>query len=181
MKYAFLALFAGLALSSCSEISTDPAPQRATRTAKTVSVTYARTASTIADDTVLINPRLDVYVLPATVNANGTLSYGSLIGATPTVTITEADFADPKPISIATDVVVTENTPSTGIRLVLSSSNLPGRRANSQSLTASVVINGVTKTPSLVHRGLGFSKTAKAGANGRFNSTLDTNIANYLF
>lgn len=177
MKQLFFALLAGLVFSSCSEISTDPAPVRATRTAQTVTVTYAQTASTIANDTTLQNPRLDVYVLAPTVNADGTISYPTLTGATPAFTVT--NFSNPQPYTVATNVTVTENTPSTGIRLVLTTTNRPGRRTNSQSLTASVVINGTSKQ-TITHRGLGFSRTA-APTGGVFTTALDTNIAAYLF
>lgn len=177
MKQLFFAMLTGLALTSCSEISTDPAPARTTRTAQTVTVTYAQTASTIANDTTLQNPRLDVYVLVPTVNADGTISYATLTGAMPAFTVT--NFSNPQPFTVATNVTVSENTPSTGIRLVLTTTNRPGRRANSQNLTASVVINGTSKQ-TITHRGLGFSRTAIPAA-GVFTTALDTNIAAYLF
>jgi len=74
MKQYFLASLAALALfSSCSEISTLPAPVRATRTANTVTVTYLRTASLQPGiDTVLANPRLDIFVLSSSPNPDGT-------------------------------------------------------------------------------------------------------------
>ena len=177
MKHIYLSLLAGLALASCSEISTEPAPARVTRTAQTVTVTYARTASTIVNDTVLVNPRLDVYVLTPTVNSDGTLTYPTLTGTTPVRTIT--DFSNPQPISIATNLTVAENTPNTGIRFVFSTTNRPGRRSNSQRLTASVVINGASKA-TFNHQGTNFSRNASA-TGGRYTSSSDTNVAAYTF
>ncbi|UOQ67197.1 hypothetical protein [Hymenobacter volaticus] len=178
MKNIFFAVLAGISLASCSEISTDPAPTRATRTAQTVTVTYARTASTIAGDTTLQNPRLDVYVLTPTVNTDGTLSYPP-ITATSTPAFTTTDFSNPQPFSVATNLTVTENTPSTGIRLVLRTSNRPGRRNNSQRLTASIVINGASKATA-THQGSNFSRTATA-TGGFFTTTLESNVAAYTF
>ena len=178
MKNLFFAILAGVVLASCSEISTDPAPVRATRTAQTVTVSYAQTASTIANDTTLQNPRLDVYVLTPTVNADGTLSYPAITAAT-TPAFTTTNFSAPQPFSVATNVTVTENTPSTGIRLVLRTTNRPGRRSNSQRLTASIVINGASKA-TVTHQGTNFSRTASA-TGGFFTTTLDSNVAAYTF
>lgn len=177
MKHVFFAILASLALASCSEISTDPAPARTTRTAQTVTVTYAQTASTIASDTTLQNPRLDIYVVKPTVNDDGTINYPTLTGLTPSFTVT--NFANPQPISIATNLTVAENTPSTGLRFVFSTTNRPGRRANSQRLTASVVVNGTSKA-TFNHQGTNFSRTA-AATGGMYTSTFDTNIAAYAF
>ncbi|WP_022824015.1 hypothetical protein [Hymenobacter norwichensis] len=178
MKNLFFALLAGLVLASCSEISTDPAPVRATRTAQTVTITYAQTASTIANDTTLQNPQLNVYVLTPTTNADGTLSYPPITTAT-VPAFTTTNFASPQPFTVATNVTVSENTPSTGIRLVLRTTNRPGRRANSQRLTASVVINGASKA-TVTHQGTNFSRTASA-TGGFFTTQLDTNVAAYAF
>jgi hypothetical protein len=178
MKHLFFALLAGVTLASCSEISTDPAPVRATRTAQTVTITYAQTASTIANDTTLQNPRLDVYVLTPTVNTDGTLSYPAI---TPTTTpaFTTTNFSAPQPFSVATNLTVAENTPSTGIRLVLRTTNRPGRRTNAQRLTASIVVNGSSKATT-THQGTNFSRTASA-TGGFFTTTLDSNVAAYTF
>ena len=179
MKNIFL-LCAGVVLASCSEISTDPAPVRATRTAQTVTISYAQTASTIASDTLLQSARLDVYVLTPTANADGTLSYPAITSIT-VPTFTTTNFTSiAQSFAVASDVTVAENTPSTGIRLVFRTANRPGRRANSQRLTASVVINGLTKTPAFNHQGTNFSRTA-APVNGSYTTTADTNVAAYLF
>lgn len=178
MKNLFFAILTGLALASCSEISTDPAPTRATRTAQTVTITYAQTASTIVSDTTLQNPRLDVYVLTPTANADGTFSYPAITSTT-TPAFTTTNFSAPQPFTVATNLTVAENTPSTGIRLVLRTSNRPGRRANSQRLTATVSVNGVSKA-TVTHQGTNFSRTASA-VSGFFTTTLDTNVAAYLF
>ncbi|HEX8429520.1 hypothetical protein [Hymenobacter sp.] len=182
MKHVFFTLLSGLALVSCSEISTDPAPVRVTRTAQTVTINYARTASTIASDTLLVDPRLDIYVLTPTVNTDGTLSYPTLTGATPVKTIRGTEFTSAaQSYTVATNLTVSENTPSTGIRLVLSSTNRPGRRANSQRLTANLLVNGVSKTPTpLTLQGSSFTRTA-APVAGRYSVTLDTNVAAYTF
>ena len=177
MKNLLFLLGAALGLASCSDISTDPAPARATRTAQTVTVTYAQTASTIANDTTLLNPRLEVYVVTPTRNDDGTFSYPNVTGAAPTFTVT--NFANPQPLSIATNLTVTENTPSTGIRLVLSTTNRPGRRTNSQRLTAAVLVNGVSKA-TLTHTGTNFSRTATPTA-GLFTTAVETNVSAFVF
>jgi hypothetical protein len=179
MKNLFFAILAGLTLVSCSEISTDPAPTRVTRTAQTVTITYAKTASTIASDTLLTSEQLNVYVLVPTTNADGTLTYPAITSAiTPTFTTSSFTTAA-QSYTVATNLTVAENTPSTGMRIVLRTTNRPGRRTGSQRLTASVVINGVTKATAN-HQGTNFSKTASA-TGGFFTTTLDTNVSAYLF
>jgi hypothetical protein len=187
MKTLFFAILTGLTLASCSEISTDPAPTRATRTAQTVAISYALTASSLPNDTLLQGARIDVYTVTPTTNADGTISYPSITSAsTPvftstTVTTTPQSFTLP-----VSNLVVTENTPSLGIRIVLRTTNRPGRRTtpnnpgNAQRLTASVVVNGVAKTPAIVHQGTNFSRTASA-SGGFFTTTTDTNVAAYTF
>jgi hypothetical protein len=177
MKNILLALV-GLALASCSEISTDPAPARVTRTAQTVTITFAKTASTIVNDTLLQGEQLNVYVLTPTANADGTLTYPAITAATPTFT-TKTFTTAPQSYSVATNLVVSENTPSTGMRIVLRTTNRPGRRTNSQRLTASVVINGTTKA-TVLHQGSNFTRTA-AAIGGFYTTTLDTNVSAYTF
>lgn len=179
MKHLFLSfLTASTLLVSCSTVSTDPAPTRATRTATTVTVTYARTASTIASDTTLVGPQLDVYLLPATTNADGTLSYPTTSGLKPFATIT--DFANPHPLSLTSvPITVQDGVPSLGVRLMLSTVNRPGRRTNAQRLTASLLINGTSRA-TLTESGTSFSRTAMA-TNGRFSTVLDTNVAGYVY
>ena len=179
MKYLFFAILAGLGLASCSEISTDPAPARVTRTAQTVTINSLPTASTIANDTLLQGARLDVYTLTPTTNADGTLSFPAITSATtPAFTTTNFTVAA-QTFTVATNLTVAENTPSTGIRLVLRTTNRPGRRTNSQRLTASVVVNGANKA-TLTHQGTNFSRTASA-TGGFFTTSLDTNVAAYVF
>ena len=186
MKRLFFALIAGLSLASCSEISTDPAPARNTRTAQTVTVTYALTASTLANDTLLQGARIDVYTLTPTVNTDGTLSYPAITSTTtPDFTSTNVTTT-PQSFAISTtNISVADNTPNLGIRIVLRTTNRPGRRttpaspANAQRLTASLLINGASKA-TFIHQGLNFSRTATA-SGGYFTTTSDTNIAAYTF
>lgn len=179
MKNLFFAILAGLTLASCSEISTDPTPARATRTAQTVTISYAKTASTIASDTLLTGEQLNVYVLVPTANADGTLTFPPITSTTTPTFTTSNLTAAAQSFTVATGLTVAENTPSTGMRIVLRTTNRPGRRSGSQRLTASVVINGVTKA-TVTHQGTNFSRTATP-TGGFFTTTLDTNVAAYLF
>jgi len=189
MKQYFLASLAALALfSSCSEISTLPAPVRATRTANTVTVTYVRTAAALAADTVLANPRLDIFVLSSSLNPDGTQTYGGAGNTRLVASIT--DFTTPMPVTLTNvPIVVQDGVPSLGVRLVFSTDNYPGRRgaitgstpvAASQRLTASLVINGRAVTPSFNHTGTNFARNARA-VGGRFTTTSETNISGYVF
>ncbi|GAB3869852.1 hypothetical protein GCM10028824_17580 [Hymenobacter segetis] len=189
MKQLIFALLAGLTLASCSEISTDPAPARVTRTAQSVAISYALTAPTaLVGDTLLQGARVDVYTLAPTVNADGTITYPAITSAsvpvftTTNVTTTAQTFTIP----LASSLTVAENTPNLGIRVVLRTTNRPGRRTtatgnpfNSQRLTASVIINGASKA-TFIHQGTNFSKTATA-SGGFFTTTTDTNVAAYVF
>lgn len=179
MKHLFFAILAGLTLASCSEISTDPAPARVTRTAQTVTITYAKTASTIANDTLLAGEQLNVYVLVPTANADGTSTYPAITSTTAPTFTTNSFTTAAQSYTVATNLVVAENTPSTGLRIVLRTTNRPGRRTGSQRLTASVLINGVSKA-TVTHQGTNFTKTASA-TGGFFTTTLDTNVSAYLF
>jgi hypothetical protein len=176
MKYLALICLAALGLASCSEDESTPTPERITRTAQTVTLTYARTASSIVGDTLLQNPRLDVYLLRPTMNENGTMTYPTTTGATPNFSIT--DFSNPQPLTLATNLSV-GSQPDLGVRVVMTTSNRPGRRANSQRLTASLLINGTSRV-SFTHTGLNFSRTATP-INGVFTTTGDANVAAYLF
>ena len=190
MKQLFFALLAGLALTSCSEISTDPAPARTTRTVQTVAVSYALTSSSsaLANDTTLQGAQVLVYTVEPTANADGTFSYPGITSASvPVFTSTTVTTATQTfTIPLASSLTVAENTPSLGIRIVLRTTNRPGRRttatgnpANSQRLTASVIINGASKA-TFTHQGTGFSKTA-APTGGFYTTTSDTNVAAYVF
>jgi len=181
MKQFFFAIIAGLTLASCSEISTDPAPARVTRTAQTVTINYAKTASTIASDTLLVGD-LNVYVLIPTTNADGTLAYPAITAATaPTLTVpvVAGTAAVAQTLTVATNLTVAENTPNTGMRIVLRTTNRPGRRTGSQRLTAALAINGVTKA-TVTHQGTNFARTALP-TGGFYTTSLDTNVAAYTF
>jgi len=190
MKQYFLASLAALALfSSCSEISTLPAPVRATRTANTVTVTYLRTASLQPGiDTVLANPRLDIFVLSSSPNPDGTQTYGSAGNTRLVASIT--DFTTPAPVTLTNvPIVVQDGVPSLGIRLVFSTDNYPGRRGAitgpprvdfSQRLQAFLNINGVTRLATFNHTGTNFSRTARP-VGGRYTTTSETNISGYVF
>lgn len=189
MKNIFFAVLAGIGLASCSEISTDPAPARATRTAQTVAISYALTPSSLPNDTLLRGARIDVYTVAPTTNADGTLSYPPITStSTPDFTTTNVTTTTQSFVLPVSNLTVTENTPSLGIRIVLRTTNRPGRRttantantANAQRLTASVVVNGVAKTPAIIHQGTNFTRTATA-SGGFFTTTVDSNVAAYTF
>ncbi|MDO7846717.1 hypothetical protein Q5H92_10145 [Hymenobacter sp. M29] len=180
MKQLFFAILAGLTLASCSEISTDPAPARVTRTAQTVTVTYNLTSSTIASDTLLQGAQIDVYTLKPTTNADGTLTYPAITASTAPVFTTTAITTTAQTFTVATGLTVAENTPNLGIRVVLRSSNRPGRRTNSQRLTAAVVINGTSRA-TFNHQGTNFSRTAAVPSVGYFSTTGDANVAGYVY
>ena len=127
MKHLALPLLAALALAGCTRDEDTPAPARLTRPApQTVTVTYSRSASTITNDTTLLNPQLQVFVLPATLNANGTVSYPKTTGTgaiAPLATIT--DFAAPQAITIPNlPTTLTDGSPSLGLRLACSTRRL---------------------------------------------------------
>ncbi len=189
MKQYFLASLAALALfSSCSEISTLPAPARTKRTASTVTVTYLRTAAQQPGiDTVLVNPRLEIFTLSPTTNPDGTQTYGNAGSLQPVAIIT--DFTTPAPVTLTNvPIVVQDGVPSLGIRLVFSTDNYPSRRGaitgppvvvTSQRLTANLLING-TRAVTFNHTGTNFSKTARP-VGGRYTTTSETNISGYVF
>lgn len=180
MKHLALTLLTALALGACTRADDTPAPARVARTAQTFTITYARTASTIAGDTVLLNPQLQVFVLPAQANADGTFTYPATTGmaaVAPTLTITNFTTAA-QTITLPTPPqTVTDGTPNLGIRLVLTTTNRPGRRASSQRLTAAVLGNGVSRA-AITHTGTNFSRTA-AAINGVFTTATETNVAGF--
>ncbi|MFD2718402.1 hypothetical protein ACFST9_06730 [Hymenobacter monticola] len=181
MKQLFFAMLAGLTLASCSEISTDPAPTRLTRTAQTVTINFAKTASTLANDTLLVG-EMNAYVLVPTVNADGTLTYPAITAATtPTFTtpVTAGTAATAQTYTVATNLVITENTPSNSVRVVLRTTNRPGRRTGSQRLTAALLINGTSRATA-THQGTNFSRTA-VPTGGFYTTSLDANLAGYAF
>lgn len=180
MKNLALTLLTFLVLGGCTRDDDTPTPARVARTAQIFTITYARTASTIASDTVLLNPQLQVFVLPAQANADGTFTYAATTGmaaVAPTLTITNFTTTA-QTITLPTPPqTVADGTPNVGIRLVLTTTNRPGRRASSQRLTAAVLGNGVSRA-SITHTGTNFSKTATSTA-GVFTTAVETNVAAY--
>ncbi len=185
MKYLVLPLLATLALTACTRDDDTPAPARLVRPAQTLTISYSRSASTLPGDTVLQSPRLRVFVLPATANPDGTYTYPptSGVGAvTPLADIT--DFSAPTVITVPAASVpasITDGAPTTGLRLVFTTANRPGRRttpsspANAQNLVARVLVNGTSRV-TLTHNGLAFSKTASA-VGGVFTTAVETNYS----
>lgn len=180
MKHLVLTLGAALALSACTRDDDTPAPARFTRTAPTVTITVSRSASTIANDTVLANPRVQLFVLPATANADGTLAYPATTGTgavAPLATIT--DFSAPQTFTIpAPPTMLVDGVPALGLRAVATTGNRPGRRNNSQRLTVAYVFNGVARLTSN-HTGTNFGRTAPTPASGVFTTESGTNYAGF--
>lgn len=178
MKHVFSTLLAGLTLVSCAEINSDPAPTRFTRTVQTATVTYNLTNPGSATDTVLLNPKLEVFTYPVTNNADGSTTTPNASG---TLLTTVTSFSPAQPI-VLTDVpiTVTDGVASTlGVRLVLTSANRPGRRTSAQRLSASVVVNGASRVTSTL-QGTSFSRNANS-TNGVFTATVTTNVGGYTF
>ncbi len=175
MKRVLFALFIGCTSAACSEISTDPAPARQTRTAERVEVRYNLTTGV---DTLLANPKLEVYTYPVTTNSDGSTSTPNSTG---NLVATITNFTSPQPIVLSsTPIVVTENAPGPlGIRLVLSSTNRPGRRSVTQRLNASIVVNGVSRSTTTL-QGTNFTRTARP-TNGFFTASTQTNISGLIF
>ncbi|SHJ09589.1 hypothetical protein SAMN02745146_2269 [Hymenobacter daecheongensis DSM 21074] len=182
MKHTFLTLLVGLALASCSEINTDPAPVRATRTVQTATLTYSLSAKpTAATDTALVNPKLEIYTYPVTTNEDGSTTTPNVTG---TLLRTITDFSSPQPITLITaPVTVTDGVASPlGLRMVFSSSNRPGRRSGalSQRMSASLLVNG-TQRATFTFQGTNFARTFTPANGGPFVSTFSTNIGGYSF
>ncbi|WP_310391124.1 hypothetical protein [Hymenobacter sp.] len=174
MKHVFFTLFAGFALVSCSEINTDPAPARLTRTVQTATLTYSLSRSTLAGDTVLVNPRLQVFTYPVTLDADGKATTPN---ATGTLLTTITDFSAPQPIVLSPmPVTITDGvTGPLGVRFVLTSANRPGRRTAAQRLNASFLVDGAPRATATL-QGTSFSRTAPVPASGVFTATNSSNI-----
>lgn len=178
MKHMFLTLLAGLGLASCAEINSDPAPARFTRTVQTASVTYNLTSPGSAADTVLQNPKLEVFTYPVTNNADGSTTTSNTTG---TLLATVTSFTPAQPIVLTSvPITVTDGVASPlGVRLVLTSTNRPGRRTSAQRLSASVVVNGVSRVTSTL-QGTSFARNVNP-PNGLFTATVSTNVGGYTF
>jgi len=176
MKNILLMLFAGLTLASCSEISTDPAPARLTRT-QNVSVTYSLTAPALAADTALVNPKLEVYLLNPATQSDGSVFY-PLTSTGPLTTITSFTTAA-QTVSVG-NVVVSDGQPAPIVRLVFSSDNLPGRRAGAQRITTGLLVNSTTPRVTTTYSGLDFARrTATPPPAAPFRKQTDLSVAIY--
>lgn len=178
MKHLALTLLAALAVaSSCTRDDDTPAPARQTRTFQTVTVTAALSPSTIPNDTTLQNPQVQVFVLTPTVGANGALTYPATSGSAAVAPVaTFTSFGSAQTFTLPAQTIA--DGPNTGLRLVLTSANRPGRRANSQRLTASVVVGGGTPRLTVTHTGTNFSRTAQP-TGGLFTTASETSVASY--
>lgn len=176
-----LLLCTGLALASCSEISTDPAPARPTRT-QTVSLTYSLSAPGLATDTVLVNPKLTVYVIAPTPQSDGSVNYSSTVTtATPVATLTPTLTSQ---TAVVGSIVVADGQPAPIVRLVFSSDNLPGRRLaasatpGAQRINAALLVNTTTPRTTVTYSGLDFARRTAAPA-APFRKQTDLGVAIY--
>lgn len=185
MKNILLLLCTALTLASCSEISTDPAPTRITRT-QTVSMTYSLTAPGMPTDTVLQNPRIAVYLVTPEAQSDGSVFYPLTSTnplATLTPTLTAQTFAFPSTI------VVKDGEPAPIVRLVFTSDNLPGRRATfsstgvptttTQRITTNLLVNSSSRATT-TYTGFDFARrTAVRPPVAPFRKQTDLAIALY--
>lgn len=187
MKKIFLALLAGVTLASCSEISTDPAPARATRS-QTVSLTYSLSTPATASDTVLVNPKIEVYLIQPQIQSDGSSFYPLTSGtplATLTPTTTSQTFAFPN-----NPIVVSDSQPNPIVRLVFSSDNLPGRKGTlassgvatttGQRIITGLLVNTTATRVTTTYSGFDFARrTATPPPAAPFRKTTDLSIAAY--
>ncbi len=148
-----------MALASCSEINTDPAPARPTKS-QTVTVNYSLAAtSPLSTDTVLVNPKLEVYVVTPATQSDGSVLYPYVAtGAVATVTPTTTTQTVTVPA-----IVVADGQPAPVVRLVFSSDNLPGRRAGAQRITTALYVNSTTTVrATTTYSGLDFARPKAA-------------------
>lgn len=176
MKHILLTLLAGFVFASCAEINTDPAPARLIRTVQSATITYSLTTVGSPTDTTLQNPKLEVYTYPVTVNADGSTTTPNTTG---TLLTTVTSFSPAQPIVLTNvPVTVTDGVAgSLGVRLVLTSTNRPGRRSAAQRLSATVNVNGVSRLTTTL-QGTAFARNA-GPTNGVFTVTSSTNIGGY--
>ncbi len=177
MKNILLMLFAVLTLASCSEISTDPAPARLTRT-NNASLTYSLAGSASATDTLLTNPRIAVYLLSPEVQSDGSTFYPLTTSATPLATVVPTRTAQTLTIPA---VVLTDGQPAPIVRLVFTSDNLPGLKklgnatVGERITTALYVNNTTTVRATTNYSGLDFNRRSVAP----FRKQTDLSIAVY--
>lgn len=185
MKKVLLALLAGITLASCSEISTDPAPVRATRS-QTVSLTYSLSTPATASDTVLINPKVEVYLIQPQTQSDGSAFYPLTSGtalATLTPTTTAQTFVLPN-----NPIVVGDSQPNPIVRLVFSSDNLPGRKGTlastgvatttGQRIITGLLVNTATVRTTTTYSGFDFARrTATPPPAAPFRKVTDLSIA----
>ncbi|MBO2009547.1 hypothetical protein [Hymenobacter negativus] len=177
MKNFLLMLFAGLTLASCSEISTDPAPARLTRT-NTSSLTYSLAGSALATDTLLVNPRIAVYLLAPEVQSDGSTFYPLTTAATPLATVTPTRTTQTLTIPAVT---LQDGQPAPIVRLVFSSDNRPGLKKSGtatvgERITTSLYVNNTTTVrATTTYSGLDFNRASVAP----FRKQTDLSIAAY--
>lgn len=177
MKNILLMLFAGLALASCSEISTDPAPTRLTRT-NTASLTYSLAGSILVTDTLLTNPKIAVYLITPDVQSDGSTFYPLTTTATPVATVTPTRTAQTLAIPA---VMLTDGQPAPIVRLVFTSDNRPGLKKSGTATvgeritTALYVNNTTTVRATTTYSGLDFNRSSVAP----FRKQTDLSIAAY--
>ena len=178
MKNILLMLFAGLTLASCSEISTDPAPTRLTRT-NTSSLTYSLAGSALATDTLLVNPKITVYLLNPDVQSDGSTFYPLTTTATPVATVTPTRTTQTLALP---SVTLTDGQPAPIVRLVFTSDNRPGLKKASSTATvgerittALYVNNTTTVRATTTYSGLDFNRSSVAP----FRKQTDLSIAAY--
>lgn len=177
MKNLLLMLFAGLTLASCSEISTDPAPARATRV-QNASVTYSLAGSTLAADTLLVNPRIAIYLLAPDVLADGSTFYPLVTSSTPVATVTPTRTAQTLTLPPTT---LSDGQPAPVVRLVFTSDNLPGLKKSGtatvgERITTSLYVNNLTTVrATTTYSGLDFNRRSVAP----FRKQTDLTIAAY--
>lgn len=179
MKKIFLMLLTGMALASCSEISTDPAPARTTKT-QTVSLNYVLSAapSGTSTDTALVNPRVTVYVVSPVALGDGSVSYPVTTTSTAVQTLTPTTTVQTATLPA---VVVADGQPAPVVRLVFSSDNLPGRRSAAQRITTTLFVNNTsTVRATTTYTGLDFPRrTATPAPVAPFRKQTDLAVAPY--
>lgn len=181
MKKLFLMLLTGMALASCSEISTDPAPTRTTKS-QVVTLNYSMNAPATATDTALVNPKLEVYIVTPTALGDGSVSYPQTATA-PVATVTNFTAAT-QTITVGT-IQVADGQPAPVVRLVFTSTNRPGRKSAAsatpaaQRITTSLLVNGTARATTN-YSGLDFSRTAALVAPATaFRKQTDLGVAIY--
>lgn len=184
MKNILLALLAGLTLASCSEISTDPAPARFSRT-QAVSLTYSLNAAATPTDTLLVNPKIEVYLIQPQLQSDGS-SFYPLTSGTPLTTLvpttTTQTFSFPDPIKVS------DTQPNPIVRLIFSSDNLPGRKGSvdrfgvatttGQRIITGLLVNTTAVRTTTTYSGFDFARrTAPTPPAAPFRKVTDLSIS----